>query len=84
MKIGFFGGNVLKLTEDCQILQPTFFPSVPRLYNKIYGKLKDRFKDATGCKKKLVDAAVSTKIANYEAGKGMTHCFYDKLVFKKV
>jgi len=39
MKIGFFGGNVLKLTEDCGILQPTFFPSVPRLYNKIYGRL---------------------------------------------
>jgi long-chain acyl-CoA synthetase len=39
MKIGFFGGNVLKLTEDMQILKPTLFPSVPRLYNKIYGKI---------------------------------------------
>lgn len=84
MKIGFFGGNVLKLTEDCAILKPTFFPSVPRLYNKIYGRIKDKFKDATGCKAKLVNSAVTTKVANYENGKGVTHCFYDKLVFSKV
>lgn len=39
MKCGFFAGNVLKLTEDIQVLKPTFFPSVPRLFNKIYGKI---------------------------------------------
>lgn len=75
---------MLKLTEDCSILKPTFFPSVPRLYNKIYGRIKDRFKDATGCKAKLVNSAVSTKIKNYEAAKGVNHCLYDKLVFSKV
>ena len=48
MKIGFFGGNVLKLTEDMGILKPTFFPSVPRLFNRIHGKIKDKFKEATG------------------------------------
>ena len=39
MKIGFFGGDVLKLVEDIGILKPTFFPSVPRLFNRIYGKI---------------------------------------------
>ena len=39
MKSGFFGGNVLKLTDDIALLKPTIFPSVPRLYNKIYGKI---------------------------------------------
>jgi len=39
MKCGFFAGNTLKLTEDMQILKPTFFPSVPRLFNKIFGTL---------------------------------------------
>ena len=38
-KVGFYGGNVLKLTDDCQVLKPTFFPSVPRLFNKIYDKI---------------------------------------------
>lgn len=36
MRSGFFAGNVQKLTNDIQVLKPTFFPSVPRLYNRIY------------------------------------------------
>ena len=39
MKCACFGGNVLKLVEDIQVLKPTFFPSVPRLLNRIYGKI---------------------------------------------
>lgn len=40
MKCGFFGGDPLKLlAEDLPLLKPTFFPSVPRVYNKIYGTL---------------------------------------------
>lgn len=38
-KIGYFQGDPLKLTEDCQMLKPTLFPSVPRLYNRIYDKI---------------------------------------------
>ena len=38
-KIGYYGGDVLKLTDDCQALKPTLFPSVPRLYGKIYDKI---------------------------------------------
>ena len=41
VKCGYFGGDVLKLVgRDLPLLKPTFFPSVPRLYNKIFGKLK--------------------------------------------
>ena len=39
IKCGFFGGDILKLTEDIGVLRPTLFPSVPRLYNRIYGKI---------------------------------------------
>ena len=40
MKCGFFGGNVLEMvSHDIPALKPTFFPSVPRLYNRIYGKI---------------------------------------------
>lgn len=82
--MGFFGGDVTKIKEDCAILQPTMFPSVPRLYNRIYGVLKDTFSKATGCKAKLVASANKKKMDNYNAGRGVTHCFYDKIVFKKV
>jgi len=38
-QIGFFGGKILEITEDLQILRPTVFPSVPRLLNKVYDKV---------------------------------------------
>jgi len=59
--IGYYQGNPLKLTEDCAILQPTLFPSVPRLYNKIYGTIKARMDEATGCKRWLIDSAFASK-----------------------
>ncbi|GFX75938.1 long-chain-fatty-acid--CoA ligase 5 [Trichonephila clavipes] len=37
-RVGFFGGDANKLVEDMKILQPTFFPAVPRVLNKIYDK----------------------------------------------
>jgi long-chain acyl-CoA synthetase len=35
-KIGYYQGDPLKLTEDCAKLRPAVFPSVPRLFNRIY------------------------------------------------
>jgi len=38
------------LTEDCAILKPAIFPSVPRLYNRIYAKIKGGIDATGGCK----------------------------------
>ena len=84
MKCGFYAGNTLKLTEDIGMLAPTLFPSVPRLYNKIYGKIKDGLDGAKGVKGWLANKAVNAKLANLKAGKGFNHGIYDKLVFKKM
>lgn len=53
--MGYYQGSPLKLVEDCLVLQPTLFPSVPRLYNKIYGRIKGQFDAATGCKRWLLN-----------------------------
>ena len=39
LRIGFYSGDPLRLVEDCSKLKPHIFPSVPRLYNRIYAKL---------------------------------------------
>lgn len=36
VSVGYFTGDPLRLLEDAQVLQPTFFPAVPRILNKIY------------------------------------------------
>jgi len=35
-RVGYFHGDTAALTDDCQVLKPTIFPSVPRLLNKLY------------------------------------------------
>ena len=37
--IGNYGGDIKKIVEDINILKPTFFPCVPRLFNRIYDLL---------------------------------------------
>lgn len=85
MRCGFYGGNPLALvSEDLPALRPTFFPSVPRIYNRVYGKIKDQFNAATGCKASLIQNGVNTKLANYRANGIYTHGCWDSVVFKKV
>lgn len=48
MAIGYYGGDALKLLDDLQELKPTFFPSVPRLFNRIYDKIQQGIKQKSG------------------------------------
>ncbi|KAG1149273.1 hypothetical protein G6F37_005233 [Rhizopus arrhizus] len=83
-RIGFFSGDMNTLVEDIQVLKPTVFPSVPRLLNKIYGKLLASTVQASGVTGALARRAVDTKLSNLVAGKGFTHPFWDRLIFNKV
>jgi len=38
-RIGYYTGDPARLLEDCQHLKPAFFPSVPRLFNRIYAAI---------------------------------------------
>jgi long-chain acyl-CoA synthetase len=82
--IGYYCGDPLKLTEDCQRLQPTQFPSVPRLFNRIYGLLKGGIDSAGGCKSWLAHKAIAAKTFYLRRDAAYTHGCYDKLVFRKI
>ena len=38
-QVGFFQGDVRNLMSDLKELQPTVFPCVPRLLNRLYDKV---------------------------------------------
>jgi len=65
-------------------LKPTFFPSVPRLYNKIYANIQSKFSQLGGCSKWLVDKALASKTAALNQNAKYTHGCYDTLFFGKV
>ncbi|KAG0040912.1 hypothetical protein BGZ82_006785 [Podila clonocystis] len=83
-KIGYFRGDVALLMEDIQELRPTFFPTVPRLLNRIYAKIVASTIEAPGLVGALSRRAVATKLANLEAGKGVHHPLWDRLLFNKI
>jgi long-chain acyl-CoA synthetase len=60
------------------------FPSVPRLWNRIYAKINENVKGLTGCKGWLVNTALNAKLENASRNGAFTHGCYDFLVFKKM
>ncbi len=88
ISIGYFHGNVLELVDDLKLLQPTFFISVPRLYNRFGGAIKGQTIQQPGFKGKLSNHIVNTKLANLTTaapGKATNkHMLYDRIWSRKV
>jgi long-chain acyl-CoA synthetase len=82
-KIGYYSGDVLKIVEDCQKLQPSFFPSVPRFYNKIYAAIKAKFDAQTGEAAAGIQFALKTKIDEMHKTGKVTHEVFDEKIFKQ-
>ncbi|XP_056285608.1 long-chain-fatty-acid--CoA ligase 5 [Pseudoliparis swirei] len=81
-KVGFFQGDIRLLPDDMKTLQPTVFPVVPRLLNRVYDKVHSRAK--TPFKKWLLNFAVQRKFAEVKEGIIRNDSLWDKLIFNKV
>jgi len=60
------------------------FPTVPRLFNKIYGKIKDKFKAKNFLLGMLIKKGLDAKMHYLRQDGSVTHKFYDALVFNKI
>ena len=81
--IGFYTGDPLRLLEDAQVLKPNFFPSVPRVLNRIYQAAMVAG-NVPGLKGAIFRRAVQTKLDNMHLTGVVTHPLWDRLVFRKV
>uniref|UniRef100_A0A3P8R8S4 Long-chain-fatty-acid--CoA ligase n=1 Tax=Astatotilapia calliptera TaxID=8154 RepID=A0A3P8R8S4_ASTCA len=81
-KVGFFQGDIRLLPDDMKTLQPTLFPVVPRLLNRIYDKVQSGA--TTPFKKWLLNFAVERKYAEVKDGIIRKNSVWDKLIFNKV
>ena len=50
------------IIDRSQVLQPTMFPSVPRLYNKIYDKIQSKLRELSGMKSYIANRAITSKM----------------------
>lgn len=81
--IGFFGGDVRKLIDDIQALNPTFVAMVPRLLNRIYDVINNKVSQGSFLKRTLFNWGMSSKVNNLVQTADPTSGFWDSLVFKK-
>ncbi|KAJ2916843.1 hypothetical protein MD484_g3554, partial [Candolleomyces efflorescens] len=82
-RIGYFTGDPLRLLEDAQILKPNFFPSVPRVLNRVY-QAAMAGGNVPGLKGNLFRKALSTKLERLRTTGIATHPLWDRLVFRKI
>lgn len=38
-KVGYFSGDIRKLSDDIKVLRPTVVPAVPRVLNRVYDRV---------------------------------------------
>lgn len=81
--VGFFSGDVTLLLDDLATLRPTVFPSVPRLFNRIFDKLSAGVRAAGGLKQALFEYAYASKAYYLEEGH-TSHSVWDALVFARL
>ncbi|XP_071069917.1 long-chain-fatty-acid--CoA ligase 1 isoform X5 [Dasypus novemcinctus] len=81
-KIGFFQGDIRLLMDDLKVLQPTVFPVVPRLLNRMFDRIFGQAN--TTLKRWLLDFASKRKEAELRSGIIRNNSLWDKLIFHKI
>ena len=80
-RICCYSGDVKNLKNDLELVKPSIFVSVPRLYNRFYDAIKEKFEKTEGWSKTVLDKALSSKMETVHTTGGYTHRLYDKVVF---
>lgn len=82
-KIGYFTGDVRRLTEDIKALQPTLFPAVPRVLGRIYAGVWKKARE-NYLTRAVLHVAFRFKRLELRRGVVRQDSIWDKLVFKNV
>jgi long-chain acyl-CoA synthetase len=65
-----FARSIPQLSEDLQIIRPTLLISVPRIYERVYGAIKNKLEEGSPLKRMLFHLAVETGWARFEHEQG--------------
>jgi len=82
--VGYYSGDPLKLLDDLKALRPTIFPSVPRLFNRIFDRIQDNVSKKSAVKQWMFNRALNSKLSYLESQAAYTHKMWDSLVFGQI
>jgi long-chain acyl-CoA synthetase len=58
---GFYGGDPLKLLDDIKVLRPTYLATVPRILNRVHGKILEGVANSNAFSRYMFGKAISDK-----------------------
>ena len=82
--VGFYQGDPLRLLDDVEALNPTFFVTVPRVSNRIYEKVHAKIAAKGGVVNWLFQHALKVKLENLRRHGTYTHWLWDRLIFASI
>jgi long-chain acyl-CoA synthetase len=65
-----YSRGIPQLAEDLQAIRPTFLVSVPRIYERVYGRIRAALDEGSPAKKKLFLLTVEVGYARFEHSQG--------------
>ena len=65
-----YSRGIPQLAEDLQAVRPTVLVSVPRIYERVYGRIRAALDEGSPLKKKLFMLAVEVGLARFERAQG--------------
>ncbi|CRG93020.1 acyl-CoA synthetase, putative [Plasmodium gallinaceum] len=83
IRIGYYSGNIQALIEDIQVLKPSIFISVPRLYNRIHERIYNSLKKKSHLIQALFNKGIDHKVKKLNGSGSYTHFLWDKFLFNK-
>ncbi|KAJ2993472.1 Long-chain-fatty-acid--CoA ligase 6 [Globomyces sp. JEL0801] len=82
--IGFYRGDITLLMDDIVKFEPTLFPAVPRLLNKLYDGVRAKIAASSLVVRTLFDFAYARKLSLLKSGVVTRNTIWDSLVFSKI
>lgn len=78
--VAYYSGNMLNLQEDLQLLKPTVFIGVPRVFTRVLDKIKAGIAQKPFFLQWLVAKALASKRARYKQDPSSVSAFFPDLV----
>ena len=83
--IGYWRGDVRKLKDDIGIIQPTLFPAVPRVLDRLFDGIKDQIKQKKKIAQMIFQKSYNSKLKSIQSyGIEVKNPILDMLVFNKL
>lgn len=83
--IGFYCGDKTKIIEDAKLLQPTFFPAVPRVWDMVYSSIVTLLNGKSNEDIEIFKSQMQQRISRFNNGEPIVDlCCQSSPIFKEI